>query len=574
MKLRWTIFLGACAPVTEPLPLASSFDRAPVDSASPEDTAESGTIGEPPEPTEEVLCADPSLRDSLGPFEPLVLPELHLQTYDLEPDLTNGSGLAVGDVDGDGRLDIVLPHAGPSQLLMQQDDGSFVDETDARWSGLTDGAPGSAAIHMVDIDGDTDLDLFMCGGPVMGDETPSVHNQLFLNDGTGHFDNVSAEWGLEDDDMRPCFGAAFGDIDGDGDLDMATAANEACPYIFELEAQDCDLLLEQSSSRVLWENTGTSLEDVSHRLPLETMLSSFTHVTTFLDIDGDGDLDLYFTNDDKNTVSFSEANLLFLNDGTGHFNTPTGYHGLDFSIAGMGLGVADLNDDRLPDLILSGTRRAALMMSDADHGWYDAATASGVLFDDPSHIEAWATDFVDIDNDTHLDIPFVFGWLDGDPTDPVGYFQPDALFMNTGDDTWVDVAADWGLDDRGIGRGMVVVDLDGDGWLDLLKRELGGDVKAYRARCGGAHWTHIDLFQATENTAALGAMVEVTTAAGTQRRWVLGAGTLFASNAATGLHFGLGDATMLDSVVVTWPDQTTTTWTDLPVDRVLRLERR
>ena len=576
MLARWTVAALACSPTTAPLPTAGGFEGAGGSVASGDAAVhDSGgsELGDAPTTPDPVVCADPSQRADQGPFEALDLPPLPMQEFEHEPDMTNASGLAVGDLDGDGRLDLLLPQAGPSRLLMQQEDGSFVDESDARWPDRTSGAPGAAALHPVDIDGDGDLDVFLCGGPVMGSEPGPVHNQLFLNDGTGHLTNVSAAWGLEDAEMRACFGAAFGDIDGDGDLDMATAANQACPYVVELGAQDCDLLLEQDSAQVLWENTGSRLVDVSSRLPHLPVLSSFTHVSTLIDVDADGDLDLYLTNDDKHDVSFSETNLLFRNDGTGTFSLDDGPHGLDVSIAGMGIGVADLNDDLQPDFVVSGTTRAALLLSDGRGGWYDAATASGLVFTDPGHIEAWATDFVDIDNDADLDVPFVFGWLVGDPSDTVNYAQPDAFFEQEPPGEWREVAVDWGIDDRGIGRGMVVVDLDGDGWLDLLKRELGGGVRAYRARCGAASWTHLTLSQDTANQHALGAVVDVTTGARVQRRWHLGAGTSFASSAAAGVHVGLGDATRIDRVVVTWPDGAQTTWRDLPVDTPLVLER-
>ena len=566
-----------CSPELGKLPSASDFRWGGDGGDSGEsDTADSGDTGEvedPPQTDDPIECVDPSRRDSVGRFEAFAMPDIPLQEFDIEPDMTNASGIAVGDMDGDGRLDILLPHAGPAQLLMQQEDGSFVDETELRWDGLTDGAQGAVAIQVVDIDGDADLDVFMCGGPVMGEEPRAVYNQLFLNDGAGNLSNVSAAWGLESQDIRACYGASFGDIDGDGDLDMAMAGNQACPYDIELEAQDCDLLLEQESSQVLWENTGSSFVDISDRLPHLELLSSFTHVATLLDVDGDHDLDLYMVNDDKLEVEFSATNLLYLNDGGGIFTPDDHRHGLDVSIAGMGIGVADINDDHLPDLVMTSTRRAVLMVSEPEVGWYDGAAVAGLFFDDVAHIEAWATDFADIDNDADLDVPMMFGWLFGEPENPDNYSQPDAFFLNDGTNSWTNVAADWGLDDRGIGRGMLAVDLDGDGWLDLLKRELGGGFKAYKAVCGEANWTNVRLAHPAPNTTAIGAVIELTVGEVVQRRWVLGAGTSLASNAVAGQHFGLGEAERIDRLRVIWPDGETSTWTDLPVRVPLVLER-
>ena len=518
---------------------------------------------------EAVTCADPSLRASLGPFERIELGGVHLQDVGLEPDMTLASGIAVGDMDEDGLLDLIVSAAAPTQLLLQQPDGSFVDETDSRWPEAA-AAPGAMAAQVVDIDGDGHLDVFVCAGAPLGAPPEPFTNQLYRGDGAGNLEQVTAAWGLADTEVsRPCFGASFGDYDGDGDLDMAPANNEACPFDPE---DDCEVLLDQESAQVLWENTGDGFRDVSDMLPKEAMLSSFMHVTTFLDVDGDGDTDLYITNDDKNEPSFSAHNFLLTSDGSGSLTLDEGGHGLDISIAGMGVGVADINDDALPDLLISGTGRAALLQSIEGFGWADVATARGLVFTEESRIEAWGTELADLDNDGDLDAPFVFGYLTGATSDDRIFKQPDALFLGDGE-SFTQVAEDWSFDDTGIGRGMVVVDLDGDGWLDVLKRELGGTVLLYKARCGEASWTQIDLEQGSPNPDAIGAVVAVKAGGVVRRRWVLGAGTSFASNAAVGPHLGLGDATEIEEVVVTWPGGDQTVYTDLPVNTPITLTR-
>ncbi|MFT4975596.1 MAG: hypothetical protein ACI8S6_001483 [Myxococcota bacterium] len=563
LSVTWLILLAGCERRTGYYPPDTDTDTDP-DTAS--ETEEGEAIID-----EAVLCTDPLLRDTQGAYERIELEGLSLQEFDTEPDMTLASGISVGDIDGDGLLDLIIPQAGPTQLLVQQPDGSFVDETALRWPEVAD-APGASAAQVVDLDGDGHLDVFTCSGAPIDAPPALYYNQLFLGDGQGGLVNASAAWGLEEDISRPCFGVSFGDIDGDGDLDMAAANNEACPYDIEANTQDCEAILEQGSSQVLWENQGDRLVDVSDTLPAEAMLSSFMHVTTLLDLDGDGDLDLYITNDDKQEISFSAHNYLLRNDGTGQLTLDEGGHGLDISIAGMGVGVADLNDDALPDIVISGTSRAALMLSAGELGWADSAIARGIIFEDPSHIEAWGTALADIDNDGDLDVPFVFGWLTGDTRDETIYKQPDALFLSDGEQ-YTESAAQWGFDDDGIGRGMVVVDLDGDGWLDIIKRELGGTALVYRARCGEAAWSQLTLQQDGPNPSAIGAVVTLTADGVTQRRWVLGAGTSFGSNAAVGPHFGLGGATEIEEIRVRWPDGEQTVYSDLPVRTPLTLTR-
>ncbi len=576
MLLFGPTLLVACTATSAPLPTSKEFWTAPPGDDSAVDTAvrdDTASPGDPPDTAEAIVCADPDRRAVVGSFEAMVFPDIPLQGADEELDMTNASGLSVGDLDGDGLLDIVLPQAGPPIAMFQTADGTFVDRTREMWGGATDGAPGSAALSVVDIDGDTDLDVFLCGGPVMGVEPGPIHNQLFLNDGAGVLTNLSEAWGLQDTDLRACFGATFGDIDGDGDLDMAQAINQACVKDFETGVEDCDVLLEQPSSQVLWENQGDRFVDISDRLPRDTLLGSFAHVVTLLDVDGDLDLDLYITNDDKREISFSEPNLLFQNDGTGHFTLDTSPHGLDVSVTGMGLAVTDDNGDGLPDILLSSTGRLLFMVSDRERGWYDAAVARGLVFTEASRIEPWSVDFVDFDHDVDLDVPVTFGYMSGDVHDDNNFRQTDAFFENIGGTQWVDIAAELGVDDRGVGRGLVVVDIDGDGWLDILKRELGGKLVGYRAVCGAASWGQLRLSQPGANPHAIGAVVTARFGDHVQRKWVLGGGTAFASNAIAPLHFGMGDAEAFDEVRVTWPDGAETVWTDLPARRILELDR-
>jgi hypothetical protein len=103
-----------------------------------------------------IQCSDPGLREQLGAFESIEIAGISLQDFPDGPDTTLASGLSAGDLNGDGLIDIVLPHAGLPQLLIQQEDGSFVDEAPTRWP---DGVDGGSAAHVIDINGDGHLDV-------------------------------------------------------------------------------------------------------------------------------------------------------------------------------------------------------------------------------------------------------------------------------------------------------------------------------------------------------------------------------------------------------------------------------
>ena len=119
-----------------------------------------------------VVCEDPTLRETLGAFERIELPEIPLQDFPDGPDTTLASGVSVGDINGDGLLDIVLPHAGLPQLLIQQADGGFRDEASLRWS---DGADGGTAAIVLDINSDGHSDVFLCTGPIPLSGQPVGH---------------------------------------------------------------------------------------------------------------------------------------------------------------------------------------------------------------------------------------------------------------------------------------------------------------------------------------------------------------------------------------------------------------
>jgi hypothetical protein len=167
----------------------------------------------------------------------------------------------------------------------------------------------------------------------------------------------------------------------------------------------------------------------------------------------------------------------------------------------------------------------------------------------------------------------VFGQLLGEPGADNPDEQPDALYINDGTGQLTQVAEDWGFADRGIGRGLLAVDLDRDGWLDLIKRELGGPTLGYRGNCGAASWLTVALRQPGGNSHAAGAVVTIEADGQSQRRWVHLGGTGMSSSGDGTVHFGLASTEQIDSLVVTWPDGEETTLEDVSARQHLQIER-
>ncbi|MCB9761225.1 MAG: CRTAC1 family protein [Alphaproteobacteria bacterium] len=507
-------------------------------------------------------CADPSLRAERA-FDLLDggADWQATQVYaDMESAEVSGSGVAVEDVDGDGHPDILLPDKNGGRLYMGQGDRTWTDETEARWR-IPEGS-NNVTVSFADVDGDGDPDALSLGGG----ETM----RLLLNDGGGVFTDATEGAGFSPQ-VRLSVAASWGDIDGDGDLDLAVASQPFCPHEPDEAIDDpavCGIDVFRDPPGVLYENLGDgTFADISDRLGRRLVLLGFGHGVMLQDLDDDGDTDVYLVNDRLTQVSFASPNLVWFNDGAGGFSDVGPITGLGIAIEGMGLGIADLNDDGRPDLLVSGNQRLALLVSASGDRWIDEATARRISpIGDATRGAAWGNDLADLDNDGDMDAPVLFGWTP--PTEFEGnpLAQPDALYVQDADGRFAQEAEAWGVADTGVGRGLVVVDLDGDGWLDLVKRPLYAPAQLYGARCGEGHWLSVGLEGEPPNTAGIGAVVELEAGGRLQRRWMTaGARGLFASRPPV-VHFGLGEAPVVERLTVTWPDGTQTTLEEVEAD--------
>ncbi|MCB9760043.1 MAG: CRTAC1 family protein [Alphaproteobacteria bacterium] len=531
----------ACAGPAEPEPLDPSW-REPTVPATAQ-------LGDP------VVCADPEARDA-APFERQTPHKL----FDLEsPQLGHGFGLAVEDLDGDGRLDLVLPMLdAPPVLLLQRAEG---------WVEAPERLPAAheapvVGVSAVDVEGDGDVDLLLA--------RVDAADLLLRNLGEGWFE---ADPEALPADPAASLGGAWADADGDGDLDLFAVNGGALPRCDEAGGW---LPADPSA---LWLNRGDGTFEPA---PLPAALTEgYTLAAAWLDIDGDHDPDLVPTNDYGWLAAPDAAGL---NDGAGGFTPGAEALGLSQRIAGMGVAVGDLNGDARPDFVKSGWGELVFLESDAD-GWHETSQARGLPRGGAEQEIAWNAQLVDVDHDGDLDLPVAFGAIPAQEVDDTGFIaecgaagaanpglQPDGLFLQGADGRFEDVAVDWRVADAGPSRGMVLADLDGDGWLDLVKRSLAGADHLYRAACGEAAWTAIRLHQPGANPSAWGASV-VVEADGVRRWRSLSQGGLYSSSGPPVVHVGLGDAARIDRVEVTWPDGARSVVEDLPVNTPVTIAR-
>jgi hypothetical protein len=464
-----------------------------------------------------------------------------------------GMGVAVVDISGDGILDILLPNFGADQIYVGQADGTYIDETAVRWP--ADATDPTEAFSAADVDGDGDLDIFSSN---RGGE-----NALYINDGVGYF-TKSTDNGLIGA-VYGSVGAVFGDLDRDGDLDMMVNNHLATEYPGSTEEGDPNTLY--------YNNGDGTFEDKTALIPA-ALNSGFSYMSTIVDVTGDHYPDIYITNDFGFTA---RPNQLFVNPGIVASSYIDRAKELDVnvSIGGMGLGIGEINGDGVADFLLTNWGPINLLESIGLTGWILTNDARGIEWKhDDGAYSSWATDLQDLDNDGDLDFLAASGELmepNGVAANPGD--QPDGLFLRDGD-VFVESGEAWGMhEDIGNTRGVVIVDLNGDGFLDMVKRDLRADAHIWLARCDDNHWTSITLKDESPNGFAVGARVKVTAGGNTQYRWVGSTGRGFATSGSHTVHFGLGEETQIDAIEVQWPNGGVSNHAAVVADAPIRIER-
>ena len=526
----------------------STASTGTLESAAP--TADSGTpspTGVPVEvvASDPIVCTDPSQR-AAAPFDVIRSRE--------EREKKNwfwGAGAIVGHFDADAHLDVLLPGFWETYLYRGQPADLFDDHTDDL-AGLP--LAGAAGGSTADYDGDGDMDVL-----VTRFLAPDV---LLRNDG-GQFVDVSEAAGIQRESKRS-IASSWGDIDADGDLDLFVGGYG----VIDQSREDPDHAnFDPGDPAALYLNNGDgTFTDVSDRLPAEAH-DGLTFTGGFVDVDLDGALDLYIVNDFGNSF----PNVLLRNQGDGTFLLHP-EAGLDIAMTGMGVAIGDLNGDLFPDFAMGAWNGNHLLKSTAV-GWVDYTDAVGFVNDlDRTQKIGWGVEFHDLDNDGDLDMPMVYGHLDA--TYESSERQPDAMYLQHADGTFEDVGQDWGFNHPTVGRGFVVADLDDNGWLDVVKRDLAGPSLVYVAKCGEAHWLRVRLHQGGMNRFAVGARVEFEVAGDSalRSRTVLAGSAGHASGPPPEVHVGLGDAAAT-TVRVVWPDGEVSVLPNVAADRILDIHR-
>ena len=457
-----------------------------------------------------------------------------------------GGAVVLEDLDRDGDPEILMLDQGELPQLYRNDGGSFVRVADAfDGSGWTAQA---AALAAVDLDGDAWPDVVAVGADRL---------VLFRNRGDLQFAPGELAW-REPGGLGGFLSAAFGDVDGDGDLDVALASGGLA------EPGPSDDLESLPDRVVLGDGNGRFVDGGQL---LATPEGSVTLVAYFTDRDSDGDLDLYVPSDRGPPSAF------WRNDGVDADGLPVlvddaAQIGAALELEAMGVDGWDWNLDGQLDLCVSDSGPPRCLASSPD-GYVEVGAAMGLLPADPIPdfgTVGWSFELVDLDVDGFMDAVQASGPCFGAALE--GHIDiPDLLWAGGPGPSFTDVSEQVGFADPAYHLGLAAGDVDGDGWIDLLVVGPGEPPRLFVNRCGAGGWLGVDLLGPPGNSQGFGARVTVQ------------AGDLVISRelhalraqgqAPSSLHFGLGSVGVADRVTVLWPDGTVDEATDVPLRRTV-----
>lgn len=487
-----------------------------------------------------------------------------------------GGGAALLDYDGDGRLDLFAPGGGEIRsstrivgrapaLFRNLDAWEFQPVTAAAAVEHAPHYSHGAAAGDYDNDGFCDLVVTGYGGLV-----------LWHNLGDGTFAAVTAVAGLHDAlwSITP----AWGDVDGDGSLDLYVAhyvdwSFENHPACLGPPPENRDICPPREFNPlpdVLYRNLqdGTFL-DASREFGLRPDGKGIGVVIA--DVDLDGDVDIYVGND---TV----ANFLYRNDGGKRLEEVGLSSGTALSDVGMpdgsmGVDVGDFNGDGRFDLWVANYERESFALYRNEGEFFfqhvsqiTGVTAVGALF------VGWGTVFADFDRDGDEDVFASNGHVVRHPTN-APLRQLPLLFENDGGRRLRNVAPAAGpyLRDAHRGRGVAAGDVDDDGDWDLVVSHVNEPLALLsNESTNGHHWVSLRLVGTRSNRDAVGAVVTVHTSQGTQVRQVKGGGS-YASTNDRRVFFGLGTASEVERITIRWPSGHAQELLQAPSDRVLTI---
>jgi hypothetical protein len=416
-------------------------------------------------------------------------------------------GASMVDFDRDGDDDIFITKTNGRNLLFEnQGDGQFVEVAYAK--GIHHGN-GSFMGIWGDFDNDGHLDLYV------GNYQSS--DVLYRNNGDNTFGNVSYQAGIYNPGRTLTVNLA--DIDNDGFLDIFVG--------------------NFNEKNKLYRNNGDfTFTEVAQEVGITDI--SYTMGAMFFDYDNDGDQDLYITHDNN------APNLLYQNDGSGHFTDVAQAAGANVRANGMGVDFGDINNDGLLDMYIVNLFANNLLLNNGNGTFTDITDSSQA--DDVGM--GWGTTFLDFNNDGLEDI-----YITNDTYFTNNPRSPNVLFQNMGNNIFSKAEEGQPISSFSGSYGIGTGDIDKDGFVDVCIANNGSsDINQLFLNSNSlGNWFGITLEGTNSNRAAIGARVQARDDKGILHTDEVAGGTGYSSQNSLTIHFGLADASSLDSLTIRWP---------------------
>jgi enediyne biosynthesis protein E4 len=490
-------------------------------------------------------------------------------------------GVAAIDYDNDGKMDLFFTNGAKlpelkkttpayfNCLLHNNGDGTFEDVTAK--AGLSGADLGFCfGVAAADYDNDGHQDLFICS---------AARNALYHNNGDGTFTDVTLGSGL---DKKPenvlSVGAAWFDYDNDGLLDLiVTNYTEWTPqsdkqcFLDPQHEEYCSPTVYKSVASRLYHNLGNSrFEDVTEVSGIGKALGKGMGIS-IADFNGNGLMDVFIAND-------TEPNFLFINQGNGTFKESglefgAAYNAQGDSVSGMGSDAKDFDNDGWVDILYNDLAGQVYGLLKNERGKsFTDVTWSSKLGPLTRNLAGWSIGFIDYNNDGWKDIYSANGDVDNLRASSR---EHDSMFQNLDGKTLADVTAQMGPDFSFVGyqRGSAFVDLNNDGFMDLVVTSLG---ERPRIMINNAlipnHWIMFDLRGHKSNRDGIGARIKVVTASGRTLHNHVTTSVGFMSSSDRRAHFGLGAESKIDHVEIRWPSGIVQRIEHPAVNQILKVE--
>jgi hypothetical protein len=502
------------------------------------------------------------------------------QRYSIE---TMTGGVAVFDYNNDGLLDIFftngaeipsLEKSNPSfhnKLFRNNGDGTFTDVTER--AGLA-GVGYSMGVAAGDYDNDGFVDLYVTG---------FNRNQLFHNNGDGTFTDRTGKAGVGGvlKQGKP-WSVAAGWIDYNNDglldlfvvnyLDYSLSRAHSCKTGNIVDY--CSPDEYRGTPNILYRNNGDgTFTDVSQQSHISQYSGKGMGVA-FADYDGDGFTDIFVSND-------SIPNFLLHNNGDGTFTDAGLQAGVAYNengkaVAGMGTDFRDIDNDGMPDIFLTAMYGDSFpLYRNPGKGPFEDVTETTGIAAMTSRFTAWGTGIFDFDNDGNKDV-FAAGSAILDNSMEVNhkpYPLPNFLYRNLGNMRFKDVSGEAGASFSvpAAHRGAAFGDLNNDGKIDIVVTVLNGEPQLLMNRSQNHnHWIILKLIGVTDNRDGLGTRVKITTANGVQYNEATTA-VGYNSSSDKRVYFGLQNATVVDQIELVWPTGVKQVLNHVPADQILTI---